>query len=272
MRLSWVFAVPLLVSACSAHRVGQENLHSVLWIQTSAEYEALARQTYVLATQMLERALAEPDWTAALEQTSGYRDLPPAVILDVDETVLDNSAYQAGLVLEGQTYDGESWNAWCHKSRATEVPGALGFVEFARAKGVAVFYVTNRRNLVEDATRENLAKLGFPLEGTGDSDRVLTRGEDGDDGADKTARRTRIASEHRVLLLVGDNMDDFLSLGRASVAERLRALEKYASYWGTRWIVLPNPQYGSWEGAVLGFDYSLSEKDRLEIKKRALSP
>jgi 5'-nucleotidase (lipoprotein e(P4) family) len=272
MRLWPGFLLAPLVVGCASHRAGVENLNSVLWVQTSGEYEAIARQSYVLAGQMLERALADPGWTAALEQGASYRDLPPAVILDVDETVLNNSAYQAGLVLDGKVYDSDSWNEWCQQVRATAIPGAVGFTRRARDKGVAVFYVTNRRKVVEEATRENLTKLGFPLESPGDSDRVWTRGEHGNEDGDKSERRRNIASQYRVLLLIGDNLDDFLSLGRAPAEERRRAIDDYASYWGTRWIVLPNPQYGSWEGAVLGFNYGLSEKDKLDVKKKALSP
>jgi acid phosphatase len=148
------------------------------------------------------------------------------------------------------------------------VPGALGFTRHAAERGVAVFYVTNRRSAVEDATRANLRALGFPLDGSVDT--VLTRGENDWDGSDKTARRDRVGESYRVLLLVGDNLEDFVNVGPLSLEARESVVERYREYWGDRWFVLPNPQYGSWEGALFGFDYALSERQELDRKRGRL--
>src|SRR5690606_15658902 len=136
-----------------------ENLHSTLWTQTSVEYRASTLQAYRLAMLMLDRALADSSWTAALEQeaSGSYASLPPAVVLDVDGTVLDNSAYQARLVLEDAAYASDSWNAWVQEARAVPVPGAVAFTRYAHDKGVTVIYLTNRRGDTEEATRRNLA-------------------------------------------------------------------------------------------------------------------
>ena len=74
-------------------RSTHESLHGVLWMQRSAEYKALCFQAYQLANAQLRIAVNDKNWTAALEQLGNYKNLPPAVILDVDETVLDNSPY-----------------------------------------------------------------------------------------------------------------------------------------------------------------------------------
>ncbi|MFQ5793213.1 MAG: 5'-nucleotidase, lipoprotein e(P4) family [Acidobacteriota bacterium] len=246
-----------------------ELLQSVLWTQSAAEYRGSALQSYALARRMLDRALSDPAWSAGLEETASYSDLPPAVILDVDETVLDNSAYQARLIVQNAAYDNDTWNAWCREMNALPVPGALGFTRYAADKGVAVFYVTNRRHEVEEATRKNLEKYGFPLDRNRDT--LYTRGEkEGWQGSDKTPRRQEIASRFRLLLLVGDNLGDFLPGTRGSVKERMLLAEKYADYWGSRWILLPNPQYGGWEGAIFDFDYGLSDGQRLKRKYEAL--
>lgn len=246
-----------------------EGLNATLWVQTAVEYEGLARQTYAQAADMLEAALVDPDWSAAAEQleTGGFGQLPPAVILDVDETVLDNSAFQARLILDGDSYSTAIWNDWVREELADPVPGALEFTRRAEALGVRVFYVTNRRKVVEEATRANLARFGFPLSDR--EDRLLTRGEFDLDG-DKRERRRHVAERYRILLLVGDNFGDFLSGVDVGLERRAEMAAEYASFWGRRWIVLPNPQYGSWEGALFDFDFGLSRQQQLAIKRSRL--
>ena len=250
-------------------RQTHELLNSVLWTQTAAEFQVLARQSYLTAQEALDQALNDTSWTAALEQEGRYDMRPPAVILDVDETVLDNSPYEVRLILRGAAFSTDTWHEWCKEARATAIPGALEFTRYAARKGVTVFYVTNRRHEVEEATRKNLEMLGFPLDPKRDT--LLTRGERPEwDTSDKTPRRKEVASRHRVLLLVGDNMGDFVPIERASVEERAQLVDKYSDYWGARWIMLPNPQYGSWEGALFGFEYGLSDEEKLRIKYEKL--
>lgn len=249
-----------------------ENLHSVLWVQTAVEYRAVAEQSYTLARLMLDRGLNDPNWTALLEQAemdpNDYAGLPPAVIVDVDETVLDNSAYQARLVAQNETYDRASWQDWVREEQADAVPGALSFAKYAQRNGVTVLYVTNRRHEVEPATRRNLRQLGFPL--SEERDVILTRGEQpGWDGS-KTPRREMLAEDFRVLLLIGDNFGDFAPDVEQSVDARRRLARQYTDYWGTRWIVLPNPQYGSWEGALYDFEYDLPSGEQLRRKYEQL--
>lgn len=276
----------LALSACAAPRPASrpaaepppplrtnENLHAVLWTQTSVEYRASAEQAYTGAAVMLDRALRDTSWTAALEQLAreDYGTLPPAVVLDVDETVLDNAAYQARLVLEDAEYDRESWAAWVEERKALPVPGALAFTRYADRLGVAVLYLTNRRQEEEAATRDNLLRYGFPVSDAYDA--ILTRGErPAWDTSDKTSRRRDLAGRFRILLLVGDNLGDFLPDVERPLLEREQLAHPYTDFWGTRWILLPNPQYGSWEGAFFDFDYSLSREERLRRKYEALNP
>ena len=225
-----------------------EGLDAVLWTQTSVEYRATALQAYALARMQLDRALADPSWTAATEQVARpFEGLPPAVILAADETVLDNAAYQARLIQDRATYNEENWAAWVNERKATAVPGAVAFTQYARDRGVAVFYVTNRNAPEEPATRDNLAALGFPLDPARDT--VLSRRERPEWASDKTTRREHVAKEFRVLLLVGDDLGDFLP-SRGTVAERDARVAPYAEWWGTKWIALPNPMYGSWMSAL----------------------
>jgi len=250
------------------------TLNSTLWAQTAVEYDGVTRQAYALAEVMLQRALADSAWTAAIEQAergrAAYRDLPPAVVLDVDETVLDNAAYQARLVRQNATYDGTSWNAWVRERKATPVPGAVAFTQAAQRMGVEVIYLTNRDHAVEEATRDNLRLFDFPL--NPDADLLLTQNERPAWDGSKTPRRTFLADRYRILLLIGDNFGDFAPGAESSVGERQRLSQTYARFWGTRWIVLPNAQYGSWEAALYEYDYGLPYLDQLERKFRHLDP
>ena len=236
------------------------TLFATLWQQTSAEYRAAALQAYDEACEVLPIALADSSWTAAVEQEGAdYAGLPPAVVLDIDETVLDNSPQQARTILAGGGFDPEAWGAWVNEARAPAVPGAREFLAVADSLGVAVFYVTNRDLPLEEATRRNLEAEGLPLDP--DVDTVLSRGE-GEGGSDKSARRAAVAERYRIVLLVGDDFNDFVS-ARLPRAERDRLVERYADRWGDRWIMLPNPVYGSWEGALYREDDDTpEERDR----------
>ena len=118
--------------------------HSVCWVQNSAEYKFLTTQTYRLAKSQMLVALDDPKWSADEIQVTegGYEQKPPAVILDVDETVLDNSAYNARNITKGRDYTTESWNAWCNEEKATAIPGAVEFIRAAQGLGVEVIFVT----------------------------------------------------------------------------------------------------------------------------------
>jgi len=222
---------------------------SVVWFRTSVEYRAVTTQSYRLATLMLDRALADRTWTAALEQTGDYGTKPTAVILDVDETVLDNSESQERDIRDGAEYTEARWAAWCNERKATPIPGAIEFTRAAAAKGVAVFYVTNRDRALEQATRDNLSKFGFPLDAARDT--VLTRAERPEwSSSDKSSRRAVVAKDFRILLLVGDDFGDFVAGARGTLAARRALDEANAARWGVTWIALPNPLYGSWKTAA----------------------
>lgn len=233
--LAFLFALPLFA---------QQDL-SVAWVRSSVEYAALSQQAYRAASQSLEAALAEPRWTAALEQKTGFEELPPAVILDLDETVLDNSEHQASLAAQRIAFDNDKWNAWVSQAKATAVPGAIEFLKFAQMRGVALVYVTNRTckaNDENDPTVRNLRRLGAPWVPA----RLLCR--EGS-SSDKGARRAAVAETYRVLMLIGDDFQDFVSVPseQNSIAGRRAILGPNQQFFGERWFLLPNPMYGSWE-------------------------
>ena len=247
---------------------GQEGLNATAWVQTSAESRIAALQAYRLATRQLDVALKDKNWTAAVEQGRDYRKLPPAVILDLDETVLDNSPYQARLVRDNAVYSGASWESWVNEAAAPAIAGSVAFLRAAAGRGVRIFYVSNRGAAEETATRENLKRLGAPIDWRFDA--VLMNGERPAWTSDKTSRRAFVAQTHRVLLIVGDDMNDFVPAKPLTLAERDALLNRYADYWGDRWILLSNPLYGSWEGALFDYRYDLSREEILRRKYQAL--
>jgi acid phosphatase len=242
-----------------------ESLQGVLWMQTSAEYQVLARTAYAAATATLDRALADPSWTAALEQEGGhYADLPPAVILDLDETVLDNSPFQGQLVLGRTVYTPDLWAKWVDKAAAQAVPGAAEFVDAARRRDVHVFFVTNRKAKEEARTIVNLDALLAAKTDAGD---VLCVEEQGWD-RNKSARRKFVAATHRILMLVGDDLNDFLSPS-AVPAERVALAQEHTAWWGDRWVLIPNPVYGNWDQILypgLKDDAAILAKKREVVK------
>ncbi len=243
-------------------RETHEQLNCVLWVQTSPEYELACRESYKLATLMLDEALYGLQWTALHEgQASGT--LPPAVILDVDETVLDNSPLEARLVLKNREYNKEMWDKWVAEAAARDIPGAKEFIQHAIEEGVEIFFVTNRGHHNEDHTVRNLRDRFGPMI-TGET--VLTKDEQPDWTSDKSTRRAYVGSTHRVLLLIGDDFNDFAYLGEVSPEERVIAARKFLDYWGEKWILLPNPMYGHWEQALYDYDRALGDAMKLNSK------
>ena len=246
----------LLLTACATTPAtkpchsGLALVNASAWFATAAEYRANALQTYATARTLLDQALATPD------------DRPAAIILDLDETTLDNAAFEGRMIRRGITYDQKAWEEWVGESAATAIPGAKEFLDYAQSRGVTPFYITNRKKKEEEAaTRRNLQRLGFPLQ----SDSLLTR----TDTRDKTMRRDSVASRYRVLLVLGDDLNDFVFADGKSIEERRHLVESNRSNWGTRWLILPNPMYGSWEKALTG---DSPECEGLQKKIEAVRP
>jgi acid phosphatase len=246
-----------------------DNLNATLWRENSVEYKANTLAMYQLATMRLDEALADKNWTAATEQTGAYQDLPPAIILDGDETVIDNGGYESWLVKAHKEFSGKTWGAWVATAGAKAVPGALEFTKYADSKGVKVFYVTNRTADQEEATRKNMEALGFPMGGNVDT--FLTNKEKEDWTSKKGTRRAFVAKDYRILLLVGDNYGDFSDDYSKSEADRLASLQANMAHIGHDWIFIANPEYGSFESAPFMADYKKSPDERRKIKIDALT-
>ncbi len=259
--------VPPAAEAVDAAAPSRDDVLSVTWVQTAAEMDALTRTVYRAARASLDVALADPTWTAAVEQTGDLAGLTPAIVLDVDETVLDNSPYQVRGILDGTQFSKETWGAWVDEAKAHPVAGAVDFLVEAKGKGIDVFYVSNRSEDQEEATRKNLAALGFP--DTDDLEHFLFRPAEGD--RSKTARRVTIEQTHRIVLLFGDNLFDFVEPEAPDRATRDAIVVERAHWWGERWFMLPNPMYGSWDDVLHGYQHP-DEATKHDERVEALDP
>lgn len=235
---------------------------AVLWTQTSGEAQALAYQAFTLARMVLDRDL----------RARRRGRLRPAVVVDVDETVLDNSRYQATLLKNRQSYDANTWTDWVKLEQAEAIPGAVEFLRYASSRGVRVFYVTNRKLVEKEATAANLKRLRFPDV----SDQTLLVRTDPKTSS-KELRRHDVGSRYRIVLLMGDNLNDFAEVFEKglTVADRLAAVKNNKGRFGTRFIVLPNVMYGDWENAAYGYNFKLTEEEKAEKRKsllRAIEP
>lgn len=255
-----LFALVIALAGCNLAPVREapvtaaahDNLNAVLWVQTAAEYEAAVRGTYAAARTQLDKALADPAWNALPdgEASHGFESRPPAIIVDADETMIDNSPFQARGVRDNDSFAYENWLAWVNERRARALPGAVDFANYAASKSVPVYFVTNRDAPAEtESTIANLRAAGFPI--AADGSNVLLRGDARAPAREKSARRKWVAQRHRVVLLLGDNLGDFMDGVAVGVAERRALVAQYADRWGISWFMQPNPTYGSWEASVL---------------------
>ena len=262
--LAAVFSIGLM-SCSTSEPLNNPTTSATLWVQNAAEYQALTTMVYRSAGDNLNTLLEIDAPTASLEQTDAdFENLPPAIILDVDETVLDNSPFQARLIKQGETYSTQKLNRWVREEKADAIAGAVDFTKKAAQKGFTIFYLTNREAAVEEATFNNLQKMGFPLkEGV---DVLLTKNEQSNWTSAKVNRRKHVAKNYRIVMLFGDNLNDFIPAKDITNEQRLALVEKHENRFGTQWYVLPNPVYGSWEQALYDFDDSLSPKEIKQTK------
>ena len=259
-RVTTLAAALFALAACtttSPTHVPEKDM-GMLWVKHSADYKALTRQIYRNAEMALPRMIDDTSWTALPGQT-GAEDLPTAVILDIDDTVVSNIDFQ---IQFERPFTNRKLEMWDREHIAKPVPGVIVFVKAARAAGVTVFYVTNRpcekypdeyevcpqkQTVIGD-----LDELGIPAE----PEFVSLALEQPDWTREKLVRRQLIGKDYRIIMLIGDDFGDFVPCARKKVvapctaagtrASRAAALEEYAEYWGNGWYILPGPTHGSW--------------------------
>lgn len=207
------------------------KLFTSLYQQKAAEYRALCFQAFNIARLRLDNY-----------QSTNTK--PRAIITDIDETVLDNSPYAVTQAFQGKEYDSDSWMYWTSLGKADTVPGAVSFLQYAASRGVEIFYITNRKEKEREGTLKNLRDFGFPY---ADTLHYIGR----KDVSSKESRRQVVRNTHEVVMLLGDNLGDFSSLfDDKTYEDRLTNTNLSESDFGSRFIVLPNPNYGDWEPAI----------------------
>ncbi len=254
------------VTASQAAAVNEYQVGATLWMQKAAEFRAVSYQAFNLARWRLD---ADLDKKNLKKLPKDEQKKSRAIIVDIDETVLDNSPAQAAGIKTNKPFNMPDWYAWGEMRKAKAIPGAVDFLNYATSKGVKVFYVSNRDDVQKQATIDNLQMVGFNDIGPGN---VLLRQKDaqGNNISTKTPRREFIGQRHRIVMLMGDNLDDFSDVfERRSVGERFAEVDKISSEWGKRWIILPNAMYGTWENAI--YEYGrFTDQQKADARTKAL--
>lgn len=228
------------------------KVYASLYQQKAAEYRALCLQAFNIARLRVNESL----------QTAAKK--PRAIITDIDETILDNSAYEVHQTLQGKDYESSSWFQWTAMSKADTVPGAPSFLKYAASKGITIFYITNREEKERAGTLLNLQKFNLP--NADNAHLILRQGV-----SSKEARRLQVATSNDVILLLGDNLADFTSaFDKKTLEEREKNTKTLADAFGKKFIVIPNPVYGDWESVNNKYNYSLSPAQKDSVIKSLL--
>ncbi|OQP31896.1 5'-nucleotidase, lipoprotein e(P4) family [Pantoea latae] len=249
----------LMLSGCASQsaqkaqqQLGQQSVLALNWFQQSGEYQALTWQAFNGARLAFDAA---PSLTGK----------PRAVIVDLDETMIDNSAYSAWQAKNGQPFSAQSWSTWTQAKQALAVPGAVDFARYVTSHGGTLFYVSNRDQKDFDATVANLTQLGFP-QANAQTVRLSTG------SSNKQARFDAIqAAGYNVVLYVGDNLNDFgAATWHQGNAQRRAFVSQNHQRFGTQFIVLPNPLYGDWESGMAENYNKLTPQQQLSTRDAQL--
>ena len=233
---------------------------AILWMQKAAEYRALAYQAFNLARWQLD---ADLDKKNSKKLPKSERKKPRAIMVDIDETVLDNSPANAYLVKNRLPFNLPDWYAWGEMRKAKPIPGAVEFQNYAESKGVHFFFVSNRDEVQKQATIDNLKSVGFT---NVSAENVMLRDKD----SSKEPRREQILAKYRIVFFMGDNLDDHsVVFEKKSIADRFAEVDKAKDLFGKKYIMLPNAMYGTWESAIYKYG-RLTESEKAQKRVDAL--
>lgn len=256
-----VLSMGLLFNSCETKDIqknspvndlNQTLVLATLYYQHAAELRALSYQAYNLGKFRLDEILAKGDDPSKL-----------AIVLDIDETVLDNSPFEAQTIIDTLSFP-EGWNEWVDAAKAQALPGAVDFLKYADSKGVQIFYITNRDENSRAVTAKNLAEKGFPQ--VVDDHLLLKTKESG-----KEKRRQMVQQNHKIILLFGDNLADFDRLFDKQPTDRRNFLvDSLNLQFGDRFIILPNPMYGDWLSAFTQYKKDVTPEQKLKIQQELL--
>jgi 5'-nucleotidase (lipoprotein e(P4) family) len=247
--------VTSVVTAYTQKDLNEQDVMALLWMQTSAEYRELCYQAYNVAKIQVDETI----------KNTKKKAKPLAIIVDCDETILDNSAYDAGFIGYNDAYASDTWAKWVNAAKASAMPGSKEFLQYMARKGVAVFYVSNRDAITGlNGTIKNLKKLGFP---NVDKKHVLLQTDTGN----KQPRFDAVAKNYNVAVYMGDDAND-LPVGTygQSLQQRNNTVDKNENEFGIKFVALPNPVYGDWEPAIASNYWGLTAAQKDNARKSLL--
>lgn len=256
--VAMILALPVQAqdSQSAAENSRNNLMMAMAWKQTAAEFRALYHQGFNLARLRVELALAQR------KDNSN----PLAVISDVDETLLLANDYWGYLIEQGQDFfDDAIWDRWVAENRAVASPGALEFLRFCESNSVEVFYVSNRDQgeTTDQLVIENLNAAGFPYV---DKQHLRVLRE----SSDKEAVQQQIREDFEVVVLLGDNLNDFArKYYSTDVEQRLALMEEDKNRYGQQYILFPNPTDGHWIRAIFGESEPPASDENRSILKDA---
>lgn len=250
--------VALLTACANSEQRAEVQLQNqaalgIVWLQQSGEYQALAHQAFNAAK-------------VAYDQAKVSKGKKKAVAIDLDETLIDNSPYAGWQIKNGQPFTGETWTKWVDARQSGAIPGAVEFVNYVNATGGTVFFVSNRRDDIEKAgTIDDMHRLGFS--NVNEHTLYLKK-----DKSNKTPRFEQIEKQgYDIVLYIGDNLNDFGDATyRKSNAERRDFVQHNANLFGKKFIILPNPNYGDWEGGLDPNYFKGDSQNKLNIRHNAI--
>ena len=226
---------------------------AVSWYQNSAEAKALYLQGYNTAKYQLDEHI---------KKDKGKKKL--AIALDLDETVLDNSPYQGYASMHDTSFP-EGWHEWVAAAKAKPVYGAKSFLKYADKKGIDIYYISDRDKEKDfKATKENLKNIGLPQ---AKDNHILLKGKN---DKSKASRRQQGKKNHKLVMLFGDNLLDFTDPKKSTAKEREKLVQKHEKDFGTKYIIFPNPMYGSWESTLYHNQYEISKNEKDELRKSSI--
>jgi len=254
-----LFFSALILFSCTDNGTKEEIKHTqdhlmyaTIWFQRSPEMKALYYQGYNLAGLRLSEFVKQK--TAK----------PKAVVVDIDETMLDNSPFEVQEIMDSKGYTSESWKHWTSLAKAKALPGAMEFTRFCDSLGVQVFYISNRKVDEVDVTIKNLDSLGFAF---ARKENMIFK----EDVSSKKSRRDKLSERFEIVMLIGDNLNDLSEVfENRGVDWGVSVVEQNKSEFGNRFIVLPNPMYGDWEKNIPIGKENLTEEQKREARLKVI--
>ncbi len=250
----------LIITSCadkakneSADGTQDHLMYATIWFQRSPEMKALYYQGYNLASMRVAEFV---------KQKSAK---PKAVVVDIDETMLDNSPFEAQEIIDNKGFTPELWKKWSAMAKAKALPGAVAFTHVCDSLGVQVIYISNRKVSEVDVTVKNLDSLGFSF---ARKENMIFK----EDVSSKKSRRDKISEKFEIVLLIGDNLNDLSEVfENRGLDWGTSVVEQNRKEFGNRFIVLPNPMYGDWEKNIFSSKDTLNEKQKRAARLKVIS-